>query len=92
VKNLLQNNSSLPSELGVLCVLAGVNSLCSNIPDTEKFAPAAQTFEHSSTEFAEIGVFVIKNSLLCALGASAVKFSFDRYAKCGYHYEGSLSR
>jgi len=74
VKNLLQNNSSLPSELGVLCVLAGVNSLCSNIPDIEKFAPAAQTFEHSSTEFAEIGVFVIKNSLLCALGASAGSF------------------
>ena len=32
VKNLLQNNSSLPSELGALCALAGVNSLCSNIP------------------------------------------------------------
>ncbi len=45
VKNLVQNNSSLPSELGVLCGLAGVNSLCSNIPDTGKFAPAAQTFE-----------------------------------------------
>ena len=50
VKNLLQNNSSLPSELGVLCALAGVNSLCSNISDTRKFAPAAQTFEHSNTK------------------------------------------
>jgi hypothetical protein len=74
VKNLLQNNSCLPSELGVLCVLAGVNSLCSNIPDIEKFAPAAQTFEHSNREFAEIGVFVIKNSLLCALGAPRWSF------------------
>jgi hypothetical protein len=43
-----QDNLSLLSELGVLCALAGVNSLCSSIPDTGKFARAAQTFKHSS--------------------------------------------
>jgi hypothetical protein len=37
-----------------------------------EFAQTAQTFKYSNTEFAEIGVFLIKNSLLCALGASAV--------------------
>jgi hypothetical protein len=50
-KNVLQNNSSLPSELGVLCALAGVNPLSSNIPDTGKFARAAQTLRYSSTKF-----------------------------------------
>jgi hypothetical protein len=64
VKNLLQNNSSLPSELGVLCALAGVNSLCSNISDTRKFAPAAQTFEHSSTKATKGSDILIINFVL----------------------------
>ena len=58
-EKILQDNSSLPSELGVLCApsiklrtcLAGVNSPYSSIPDTGKFARAAQTFKHSSTVF-----------------------------------------
>ena len=37
-----QDNLSLLSELGVHCALAGVNSLCSSIPDTGKFARAAK--------------------------------------------------
>ena len=44
------------------------------------------------TEFAEIGVFLIKNSLLCALGRLRGELSFDRYTKSGYYHEGSLSR
>jgi hypothetical protein len=51
VKKFLQINSSPPSELGALCALAGINSLCSYIPDTGKFARTARTLRDSSTEF-----------------------------------------
>jgi hypothetical protein len=96
VKNLLQNNSSLPSELGVLCALAGVNSLCSIIPDTGKFAPAAQTFEHScSAEFTE-GLFKMISlyELLRDLSASAVQSPSPSLPRtgigCGYPH-GNLN-
>ncbi len=37
-----------------------------------RFARGAHILKYSNTEFAEIGNFLIKNSLLCALSASAV--------------------
>jgi hypothetical protein len=79
VKQFLQNNPSLPSELGVLCALAGINPLSSNIPDTGKFARAAQTLRYSSTKgtkdsdlfdknilnFVIFVAFVVNNILSC---------------------------
>jgi len=52
--------------------LARANPRFHELAPFGEFAQTAQTFKYSNTEFAEIGVFLIKNSLLCALGASAV--------------------
>jgi hypothetical protein len=51
-----------------------------------------RSIHHRDTEFAEIGVFLTKNSLLCALSASGGELSFDRYTKSGYCHEGYLTK
>jgi hypothetical protein len=42
---ILQDNSSFPSELGVLCALAGVNFPRSSIPDHRKVCASCANFE-----------------------------------------------
>jgi hypothetical protein len=51
VKKILQDNSSLPSELGVLCALAGVNSHVRAFQLLNgKFAQTAKILKDSSAE------------------------------------------
>jgi len=53
VKKFLQDNLSLPSELGVLCALAGVNPRVRAFQITGRFAHAAQIITDSSAKDAK---------------------------------------
>jgi hypothetical protein len=50
VKKILQDNSSPPSELGVLCGLAGGISESEDVSCIGKFAQAEKTFKYSSAK------------------------------------------